>query len=116
MRQGLDEADASYPFLLYGTDWLAFAHLAIAVAFYGQTAGGTLTELAPPRVHFRCAIRPEGEGHPAEAWPHDANSGRDPRLSRGRWPAGGGGVAPECAGRPGESGNRGARHAARSRP
>lgn len=32
---GLDTADAQYPFLLYGTDWLAFAHLVIAVAFYG---------------------------------------------------------------------------------
>ncbi|MGW6568770.1 hypothetical protein [Streptomyces sp. NPDC054975] len=32
---GLDVADAQYPFLLYGTDWLAFAHLVIAVAFYG---------------------------------------------------------------------------------
>jgi hypothetical protein len=27
--------DARYPFLAYGTDWLAFAHLAIAVAFIG---------------------------------------------------------------------------------
>ena len=35
VRQGLDTADADYPFLLYGTDWLAFAHLVIAVAFYG---------------------------------------------------------------------------------
>ncbi|MER5480022.1 hypothetical protein ABT026_24085 [Streptomyces sp. NPDC002734] len=35
VRRGLDEADASYPFLLYGTDWLAFAHLVIAVAFWG---------------------------------------------------------------------------------
>ncbi|MCX5385992.1 hypothetical protein [Streptomyces sp. NBC_00083] len=34
-RDGLDSADADYPFLLYGTDWLAFAHLVIAVAFYG---------------------------------------------------------------------------------
>jgi hypothetical protein len=25
--------NADYPFLSYGTDWLAFAHLAIAVAF-----------------------------------------------------------------------------------
>ncbi|MFI5826645.1 hypothetical protein ACIA6C_05195 [Streptomyces sp. NPDC051578] len=32
---GLDQADAQYPFLLYGTDWLAFAHLVIAVFFYG---------------------------------------------------------------------------------
>jgi hypothetical protein len=35
VRQGLDTADAEYPFLLYGTNWLAFAHLVIAVAFYG---------------------------------------------------------------------------------
>ncbi|MFI6943484.1 hypothetical protein ACIBI4_29805 [Streptomyces sp. NPDC050418] len=35
VRAGLDAADADYPFLLYGTDWLAFAHLVIAVAFYG---------------------------------------------------------------------------------
>ncbi|MCT7355422.1 hypothetical protein N4P33_25160 [Streptomyces sp. 15-116A] len=35
VRDGLDAADAEYPFLLYGTDWLAFAHLVIAVAFYG---------------------------------------------------------------------------------
>ncbi|WP_175439247.1 hypothetical protein [Streptomyces vilmorinianum] len=35
VRQGTDVAGAQYPFLLYGTDWLAFAHLVIAVAFYG---------------------------------------------------------------------------------
>ncbi|MEU9981276.1 hypothetical protein [Streptomyces sp. NPDC050856] len=35
VRAGLDAADARHPFLLYGTDWLAFAHLVIAVAFYG---------------------------------------------------------------------------------
>ncbi|ANP49795.1 hypothetical protein J2Z21_004694 [Streptomyces griseochromogenes] len=34
-RQGLDTVDAKYPFVLYGTDWLAFAHLVIAVGFYG---------------------------------------------------------------------------------
>jgi hypothetical protein len=27
--------DRDYPFLAYGTDWLAFAHLVIAVAFWG---------------------------------------------------------------------------------
>jgi len=31
----LTATDASYPFLAYGTDWLAFSHLAIAVAFIG---------------------------------------------------------------------------------
>ncbi|MCC0095630.1 hypothetical protein K7B10_12745 [Streptomyces flavotricini] len=32
---GLEQADRDHPFLLYGTDWLAFAHLVIAVFFYG---------------------------------------------------------------------------------
>jgi hypothetical protein len=32
---GLADTNARYPFLAYGTDWLAFAHLTIAVAFYG---------------------------------------------------------------------------------
>jgi len=31
----LHESYAKYPFLAYGTDWLAFAHLVIAVAFIG---------------------------------------------------------------------------------
>ncbi|MFD4026477.1 hypothetical protein ACFWRV_23645 [Streptomyces sp. NPDC058576] len=35
VREGLDTVDREQPFLLYGTDWLAFAHLVIAVAFYG---------------------------------------------------------------------------------
>ncbi|MDJ0347445.1 hypothetical protein QMK19_40415 [Streptomyces sp. H10-C2] len=34
-REGLEATDEKYPFILYGTDWLAFAHLVIAVAFYG---------------------------------------------------------------------------------
>lgn len=32
---GLSTTNAHYPFLAYGTDWLAFAHLVIAVAFIG---------------------------------------------------------------------------------
>ncbi|MDV9187991.1 hypothetical protein R6L23_07140 [Streptomyces sp. SR27] len=35
VRAGVETADAQAPYLLYGTDWLAFAHLVIAVAFYG---------------------------------------------------------------------------------
>ncbi|WP_369033187.1 hypothetical protein [Streptomyces adonidis] len=35
VRDGLDATDERFPFVLYGTDWLAFAHLVIAVAFYG---------------------------------------------------------------------------------
>lgn len=32
---GVVESDSKYPFLAYGTDWLAFAHLIIALAFVG---------------------------------------------------------------------------------
>ncbi len=31
----LDASYGTYPFLAYGTDWLAFAHIVIAVAFWG---------------------------------------------------------------------------------
>ncbi len=33
--QGLDATNTSYPFLAYGTDWLAFSHIVIAIAFVG---------------------------------------------------------------------------------
>lgn len=35
VREGLQETDAKYPFMAYGTDWLAFGHFMIAVAFVG---------------------------------------------------------------------------------
>jgi hypothetical protein len=35
VREGLVVTGANYPFLAYGTDWLAFAHLVIAMAFWG---------------------------------------------------------------------------------
>jgi hypothetical protein len=35
VRNGLRATYAAYPFMAYGTDWLAFAHIVIAVAFYG---------------------------------------------------------------------------------
>jgi hypothetical protein len=35
VRDGIVETNKQYSFLAYGTDWLAFAHLAIAVAFIG---------------------------------------------------------------------------------
>jgi hypothetical protein len=31
----LKESNINYPFLSYGTDWLAFAHVMLAVLFYG---------------------------------------------------------------------------------
>jgi hypothetical protein len=33
--QGVNEANEKHPFLFYGFDWLAFAHVMIAVAFIG---------------------------------------------------------------------------------
>jgi hypothetical protein len=35
VHEGVAASYGSYPFLAYGTDWLAFAHLVIAVAFWG---------------------------------------------------------------------------------
>lgn len=35
VRLGVTDSDARYPFLAYGTDWLAFGHLVIALFFYG---------------------------------------------------------------------------------
>lgn len=32
---GIADTNARYPFISYGTDWLAFAHLVIAIAFVG---------------------------------------------------------------------------------
>jgi len=35
VRDALIETNARYPFITYGTDWLAFAHFVIAIAFIG---------------------------------------------------------------------------------
>lgn len=35
VHNGIVATNRDYPFMAYGTDWLAFAHLVIAVAFWG---------------------------------------------------------------------------------
>lgn len=35
VAKGIINTNISYPFMAYGTDWLAFSHLVIAVAFIG---------------------------------------------------------------------------------
>ena len=35
VRDALHDVDGRYPFLFYGTDWLALGHFAIAIAFIG---------------------------------------------------------------------------------
>src|SRR5690606_26999984 len=35
VQKGLTATNAAYPFMAYGTDWLAFGHFVIAIAFIG---------------------------------------------------------------------------------
>jgi len=35
VHEGLNEIHNKYPFMFYGTDWLAFAHIIIAISFIG---------------------------------------------------------------------------------
>lgn len=35
VHAGISEVHQKYPFISYGTDWLAFAHIVIAIAFLG---------------------------------------------------------------------------------
>jgi hypothetical protein len=35
VHEGIVATNREYPFIAYGTDWLAFAHLVIAIAFWG---------------------------------------------------------------------------------
>ena len=35
VQLGLQDTYRNYPFMAYGTDWLAFAHIVIAIAFWG---------------------------------------------------------------------------------
>lgn len=35
VRSGIESTERDAPFMFYGTDWLAFGHFAIAIAFFG---------------------------------------------------------------------------------
>lgn len=35
VNKGVSETNKNYPFISYGSDWLAFAHIVIAIAFFG---------------------------------------------------------------------------------
>jgi hypothetical protein len=37
VHEGIAATNQQYPFMAYGTDWLAFAHLVIAVAFWAPS-------------------------------------------------------------------------------
>lgn len=38
VRDGLHDTYGRYPWLAYGTDWLAFAHIVLAITFVGPSA------------------------------------------------------------------------------
>lgn len=46
VNRGLHETYAAYPWMAYGTDWLAFAHIAIAVYFIGPLLNPVKNEWA----------------------------------------------------------------------
>ncbi len=41
VHAGISEVHQEYPFISYGTDWLAFAHIVIAIAFLGAIRNPT---------------------------------------------------------------------------
>jgi hypothetical protein len=68
VRDGLRASDAGFPFLAYGTDWLAFGHFVIAIAFVGPlkdpvrnrwiyTFGMIACALVPPYALVFGAVR-----------------------------------------------------------
>jgi len=44
VNRGLNDTYAKYPWMAYGTDWLAFAHIAIAVYFIGPMVNPSKNE------------------------------------------------------------------------
>ena len=51
VRKGLEQTHAHYPWMAYGTDWLAFGHLVIALFFVGP-----LIEPASSRSVLRTGV------------------------------------------------------------
>ena len=64
VRDALIATNARYPFLAYGTDWLAFAHLVIAVAFVGPLRDPVPS---PSLVGEKSASRPTSRRRPLAA-------------------------------------------------
>jgi len=62
VNEGVQNAYGQHPFLAYGTDWLAFGHVAIAVAFLGpcgayHRAGHSSTCPLASSASFPCGLR-----------------------------------------------------------
>ena len=55
VRFGLDETYARYPWLAYGTDWLAFGHIVIAIFFIGPLVNPLTNKWALQAGMIACA-------------------------------------------------------------
>ncbi len=81
VNEAVSATNAHYPFLAYGTDWLAFAHLVIAIVFigpwidpvrnkwvihFGLIAGGFHTGRVD-KLEVKGGIRKEKQAHPPPA-------------------------------------------------
>jgi hypothetical protein len=56
--RGLASTDETFPFLFYGTDWLAFAHLVIAIAFIGPMRDPVKNQWVIQFGMIACALVP----------------------------------------------------------
>ena len=69
VRDALTATNARYPFLAYGTDWLAFAHLVIAVAFVGPLRDPERNAVRGIPPYWRVIDCAFGVGGAALLWP-----------------------------------------------
>lgn len=60
VSQGLKQTHAAYPWVAYGTDWLAFAHIAIAAYFIGPLVNPLRNEWVLYAGLICCAPRRHG--------------------------------------------------------
>ena len=80
VQEGLSHTNAQSPYLAYGTDWLAFAHLVIAAAFIApwinpQPVGH---RMGPDRLRRRASAGSDCRAHPwysVRMAPHDCSFG-----------------------------------------
>jgi hypothetical protein len=58
VRDGVGQAQSTAPFLFYGTDWLAFGHFMIALAFVGAYRDPVRNRWLFPYGMIACALVP----------------------------------------------------------
>ena len=69
VRQGLEQTDARYPWMAYGTDWLAFGHLVIHRPVLRRSAPPTGLQPGRPPDRHRRLCRRDPAGHDLRCHP-----------------------------------------------